>query len=110
MRQQASAILETFLSSQTARDLADVEVLGREVPFAYAEGGAVMRGSIDLLYRKGTEVVIADYKTEHVEDSELAARREKYERQGRTYCAAVEKALGLKNVTFKLLFLRRPDV
>ena len=59
-RAQAEEILGTFLSSGTARELGHAEILGREVPFAYEENGAVMRGTIDLLYRQGGKIIVAD--------------------------------------------------
>ncbi|MEK7859445.1 MAG: 3'-5' exonuclease, partial [Elusimicrobiota bacterium] len=99
-------ILEGFLASSAARELAKAEILGREVPFLYEADGAVMRGSIDLLYRKDGKTIVADYKTDEVEPAELEKRREKYHRQGRAYCRAVERALGLKDVGFRLIFLR----
>ena len=38
-----------------------VEILGRELPFVRSQAGAVLRGSIDLLYRQKGKVVVADY-------------------------------------------------
>ncbi|MEK7744016.1 MAG: 3'-5' exonuclease, partial [Elusimicrobiota bacterium] len=57
-------ILESFLRGEAARKLARAEILGREVPFVHAEGGRVVRGTMDLLYRLDGAVVVADYKTE----------------------------------------------
>ncbi|MFA6002965.1 MAG: UvrD-helicase domain-containing protein [Elusimicrobiota bacterium] len=110
VRQEAEKLLAHFLSSTAARDLAEVYVLGREVPFAFGQDGAVVRGSIDLLYRQGRRLVVADYKTEAVTPETLRRAKDKYRRQGEVYCAAVAKAWGEPDVEFRLIFLRRPDL
>jgi len=110
VRREAGQILKGFLASGVAQELARAEILGREVPFVYGEDGAVVRGAIDLVYRKGRRVVVADYKSEAVSPESLRRLRGKYLRQGEDYCAAVERAWGLKGVEFRLLFLRRPDL
>ncbi|MDD5629573.1 MAG: PD-(D/E)XK nuclease family protein, partial [Elusimicrobia bacterium] len=99
-----------FLGSPTARELAAVEILGRELPFVYGEAGAVVRGTIDLLYRKDGRLVVADFKSEAVTPRRIADLREKYRLQGETYRAAVAKAWGAAEVGFRLIFLRRPDL
>jgi ATP-dependent helicase/nuclease subunit A len=109
-RGEAEKILRVFLDSPTARGLAAVEVLGRELPFVYGEGGAVVRGTIDLVYRKDGRVVVVDFKSEAVTSRSVGALREKYRRQGEDYRAAVARAWGLANVEFRLIFLRSPDL
>lgn len=106
LRREAQEILEKFLSSPEARELAQVEILGREIPFVYGEEGVVMRGSIDLLYRQGSKIWVADYKT-GAAGNDKEKLRKKYERQGAVYRTAVEKVLKIKDVGFRLIFLRR---
>ena len=104
MRGEAREILESFLASPEAQELSQVEILGREIPFIYGQDGAVMRGSIDLLYRHGGKTWVADYKTGGGKDREKL--RKKYEQQGAVYRAAVEKALKIKDVGFRIIFLK----
>jgi len=106
---EAERVLGEFLKSGAARELAGAEILGREVPFAYAEGSTVVRGSADLLYRAGKKLVVADYKSERVDDRSAAAARAHYAEQGRTYVEAVRRAWG-ETPEFRVLFLRRPDL
>jgi ATP-dependent exoDNAse (exonuclease V) beta subunit len=108
-RRESVEVLRGFLGSPAARELAKVEVLGREVPFVSAQDGAVVRGTIDLVYRQGGRVFVADYKSEAVTSSALPHLREKYRRQGEDYRAAVERAWGEKGVEFRLIFLRQPE-
>jgi ATP-dependent helicase/nuclease subunit A len=106
---EAREVLGVFLASRAAKDLAKAEILGRETPFAYAEGKSVVRGAADLIYRVGGTVVVADFKSERVTETSAAAVRARYAEQGRIYVEAVERAWGVKP-EFRVLFLRRPDL
>ncbi len=78
-------------------------VLARELPvMLWSEepgaAGAVVSGIVDLVYRdpEDDRVVVADYKTDHVEGEEaIAERAEVYEPQVRTYARALREALTL---------------
>ena len=106
---EAREILKAFVASKAAQQLAKVEILGRETPFAYADGPTVVRGAADLIYREGKKLVVADFKSESVTEKSAAAVRERYARQGDAYAEAVERAWGEKP-EFRVLFLRRPDL
>jgi ATP-dependent exoDNAse (exonuclease V) beta subunit len=109
-QEEAAALLTAFAGSKAARELAGVEIIGRELPFAFGKDGAVLRGSIDLLYRDGRKVVIADYKTDRVDGKSVAAVKKRYESQGAAYRDAVAKAMGLADAEFRLIFLRAPEL
>ncbi len=78
-------------------------VLSRELPvllWSEKEGapGAVVSGIIDLVYRdpEDRRLVVADYKTDRVQDDDaLAERTHVYEPQVRIYANALQKALSL---------------
>jgi len=106
---EASAVLSEFLASGAARELASAEILAREAPFAYANGNTVVRGAVDLVYRLKGRLIVADFKSERVEERSAAKVREKYAAQGAAYLAAVKLAWG-EDADFRLLFLRRPDL
>ncbi|MFA5140988.1 MAG: UvrD-helicase domain-containing protein [Elusimicrobiota bacterium] len=91
----AKRLLEAFRRSAAGRDLARSEILARELPFLYEDGGAVVRGTIDLVYRKGGKLYIGDYKTGRA----VAAR------QRRIYVEAVERSLGMTGVGFRVFRL-----
>ena len=110
VRAESESVLRVFLGSAAARELAEAEVLGRELPFVYGEAGCVVRGTIDLVYRKDGRVVVADFKSEAAAPRDLDALREKYRRQGECYRAAVARAWGLADAEFRLIFLRSPDL
>ncbi len=108
-QREASAVLTDFLASKTVQDLAKTEIVGREVPFAYAEGKTVMRGAIDLVYRSGGKLVVADFKSENVDETSAQKIKDKYAEQGRAYLEAVKLAWG-ESAEFRVLFLRRPEL
>lgn len=112
-------LLDLFLESpllQRFQDLRD-HVLARELTVLLPPGQGesspvgVVSGAIDLLYRDpGTSrLVIADYKTDEVEDEEaLHQRAAIYGHQGRVYVRALKDALELEEEPrFELWFLRR---
>jgi len=108
LRDEAEAILESFLRSEAASELGRSEILARELPFVCpSQDGRVMHGYIDLLYRdpKG-RLVVGDYKTRDPKPGEEAetARRE-FGPQGSAYADAIEHALG-ETPEFRVIFLR----
>jgi ATP-dependent exoDNAse (exonuclease V) beta subunit len=91
-------------------------VVARELPVwalpaGDAEGEPVgfVAGAIDLLYRdpESRALVVADYKTDAVGGTDLAARAAEYAGQGAAYVRAVAHALGLAEPPrFELWFLQ----
>jgi ATP-dependent helicase/nuclease subunit A len=87
-------------------------ILGREVPVLLPPGedtAGFVAGSIDLLYRDSGDggVVVADYKTDRVEDpQELIRRAAAYAPQGTFYARAIQGSLDLPTPPrFELWFL-----
>ncbi|MBI5625426.1 MAG: UvrD-helicase domain-containing protein [Elusimicrobia bacterium] len=102
---QARSVLEGFLASAAARELAGAEILDREAHFIMPAGSQVVRGSIDILYRQGGRLWVGDYKLDG-RGRERKARL--YRRQGQAYVDAVQRALG-ERAGFKLFFLREGE-
>ncbi len=95
-----------FKRSETYERLRSASILGKEVPFVMPwNGGQVMEGVIDVLYRLDGQVWIADYKTDAVQPEEAPARAERYRAQGDIYKEAVRRSLGLDSIRFHCLFL-----
>jgi ATP-dependent helicase/nuclease subunit A len=114
----AEAVWRRFAAGPLAARLAALapHVVARELPvWALPEGeGAAepvgfVAGAIDLLYRdpESGALVVADYKTDAVEASDLAAHAERYAKQGAAYTGALARALGLSEPPrFELWFLQ----
>jgi len=123
---EAESILNNFIGSPAYQEIAEGEILGREIPFFYnaefglrnAEEGcavskgipsselripnsALIRGTIDILYRTTSgQFVIGDYKSGDTSGD--------YEDQGKAYQEAVQRASG-QEAEFKMIFLRLAD-
>lgn len=92
--EEARQRVERFIESPAYAELAESEILGREVPFSFIENdradAALVRGRIDVLYRTKTgQLVIGDYK------SGAAQPPEAYRAQAEAYAAAIQRSLGL---------------
>lgn len=93
VKKEAQAVLAGFVTSDAAKRLAAVEILGREVPFVRPlPDGSVQRGAMDLLYREGGKIWVADYKTAAVMDAGTAEAE--WGAQGAAYTSAVQAATG----------------
>ncbi|HVE14656.1 MAG TPA: 3'-5' exonuclease, partial [Elusimicrobiota bacterium] len=101
----ALELLRSFLSSEAARRLGSVEIVGRELPFTHAEGEAVARGAIDLLYRESGRLVVADYKTEA---PPRPGEPDRHAPQLEAYARAVRRALPGTEVVCRTIYLRAP--
>ncbi|MFA5974825.1 MAG: UvrD-helicase domain-containing protein [Elusimicrobiota bacterium] len=108
VEKEAQVILDGFVGSESYNEIKTATILGREIPFFYAQpDNGLMRGSIDLLYRlpDGT-LIVADYKTDRLpKDRETASLAARYQPQVSIYREAIQRALGEKTLT-KLIFLR----
>lgn len=106
LAREVKKILGGFFKSEIFQELCRSEIIGREIPFTIPWDGNIMEGVIDLVYRKNGGVVVADYKTDRVEESKLKKHAEQYKLQRDVYLEAVRRGLGIKDPEFKLIFLR----
>ena len=115
---RARSVWERFAAGPLAARLAALapHVVARELPVWVAPAGdgagdpvGFVAGAIDLLYRdpETGELVIADYKTDAVENDALDAHAQRYAEQGGAYVRAVAAALALPaRPRFELWFLQ----
>jgi ATP-dependent helicase/nuclease subunit A len=93
VEREARRILEGFDGSPFARRLAEVEVLGVELPILLRDdAGVVWRGRADLVAREpGGAIVVVDYKT----DADVEGAEARYRAQVGVYARAIAGALRL---------------
>ncbi|HYE98976.1 MAG TPA: UvrD-helicase domain-containing protein, partial [Planctomycetota bacterium] len=96
---EAKEILERFFRSEPFRELAEAEILAREMPFLLPWEGRIVQGVIDVVYRVRGKLVVADYKTDKM------IRPEAHARAAGIYGEAVRRVLG-EEATVRLLYLR----
>ncbi len=118
IQRELEQLLRSFAASVPYRELQRATILGREVPFtmpwpvspaqhsALSTQHCIMEGVIDVVYRLDGKIRLADYKTDRVEDSRLAARAAEYGVQARVYRAAVARCLGITDVGCDVIFVR----
>ncbi len=98
-------VARTAIDSQVAQQASATEHW-REVWVAATVGGCLVEGYIDLLYRHGSGLVVADWKTDHVDgDDDIAAKLDRYRLQGASYVAAIEAATALTVERMVFVFL-----
>ena len=95
-----------FFASAVYRTLATATILGREVPFVMPWGEQIMEGVIDIIYEYNGLLYLADYKTDRIKESAVAASVERYRQQASIYTEAASRCLQRKVAGFKLIFLR----
>ncbi len=78
----------------------------REVPFAVADGDAVVEGFIDLVVPTATGLEIIDWKTDDVGAAQVGDRLMGYRVQAGLYAAGLARATGLAVERITYVFLR----
>ena len=123
----AGALLQKISSGELLRRLYTLapKVVARELPVLLPPDGLAggdasasshrdtppvgyVAGAIDLVYRDPAtdELVIADYKTDRLEEADLEHTAQRHGPQGRAYQRALRDALGLEYTPrFELWFL-----
>jgi ATP-dependent exoDNAse (exonuclease V) beta subunit len=104
---QAGALVSAWLHSPLLAELADARV-NAEVPFVLPVGGALVRGSIDLLaQRRDGSILVVDYKSDHLDGADPAAIADRYDVQRDLYALAA--ASRGERIETAYVFLERAD-
>jgi ATP-dependent helicase/nuclease subunit A len=97
---EAAEILRKFFKSAPFKELQKAEIVARELPFLIPRGEQIVQGVIDLVYRSGGKVYVADYKTDTL------MQPEDYGLIREIYTEAVRRVLQVEPA-FKLIYLRQ---
>jgi ATP-dependent exoDNAse (exonuclease V) beta subunit len=104
---RAFRLTQAFWSSPCV-GLPGLAEAGKEVRFTFLHAGLLISGVMDLVWRHGAEWFIVDYKTNALQDTDVAKLVAHYRLQAEVYCLAALRA-GAQAVHMDLLFLERPD-
>ena len=105
-REQVHGWIDSPLRRELARSGARLRA---ELPLLLSLGGAVLRGSIDLLAEQPDQApLVLDYKTDRLEGAPPAERAMRYEIQRGLYAVAAAAATGAESVRVAYVFLERP--
>ena len=80
----------------------------REVFVSFPYNGTSIEGFVDLLFEEDGRLVIADYKTDAIDEDPSDNKREQYSLQAGIYALAVSKITGKSVKEVVLLFLSKP--
>jgi ATP-dependent helicase/nuclease subunit A len=105
---EAQRLADVFLTSELGRRAASAPSAAREWDFIVDINGTLVRGTIDLWFKKNDEIAIVDYKTDTVKVSDAATRATSYTPQLALYALAIERAFG-KRPSHAWLHFLRPD-
>ncbi len=110
----SSEILQAFVTSDAARWLSSVEIVGREVPIVYfdRQSRKILSGKIDLLVKDGDKHLIVDYKTDRALTEPM---RKRYAEQMRLYALALSESMAGRDarpskIDSRLLLVRTGEV
>ncbi|GIW21456.1 MAG: RecBCD enzyme subunit RecB [Candidatus Sericytochromatia bacterium] len=103
---EAEEILFNFLNSKYYNEISNSQILFRELPFTLKEENKYIEGIIDLVYEKDDKLIIMDYKTNKITNTEKLEHI--YKVQKKYYTKAIELIFPEKgkNIEFKFCWLR----
>ena len=103
------AFVEAYVGSELARRIALLTGVGAERPFAFEHDGVVVGGRLDVLWRRGAEALVLDYKTNSLDGRDPADIVDaEYRLQRLVYALACLRA-GCERVEIVYHFLEDPD-
>ncbi len=97
MCEEASQLALRFFGMELPFDLQRCDVVGREYPLVVMQEGRPRERYIDLLLDDGEDLIVVDYKTDHVpepREENLDRLAEHYRGQQEGYLEAVRRAFG----------------
>jgi len=107
LQRQLAEMLERFRAHELWGRLASARQTFRELDFVMDCGPAELRGQIDLLYADEAGAWgVVDYKSDRVDERDLAEHAEGYELQLLLYAAAAARHLGARPANATVYFLR----
>jgi ATP-dependent helicase/nuclease subunit A len=103
---EAADLLAGFLASGLYSEVRRAESRFTEVPFSFLLGDTLVEGRIDLLFCRGGQWSIADYKTHRLAAGEAERLAEHFRPQLELYALAAARGLGAAPAAVRALFLR----
>jgi ATP-dependent exoDNAse (exonuclease V) beta subunit len=105
----ARAMVEGWSASDLCAGLTAAGRLRPELPFLVEIGGALVRGSIDLMGGGEDAPLVVDYKTDRLGGAEPEELADGYALQRALYALAAAEATGSRSVRVAYVFLERPE-
>src|SRR5690606_9677911 len=88
-------LIERFCAHSLREEIKNADERHHELPYTRMNGNRSETGFIDLLYRKGNEWFVVDFKTDGIRSEEQYKELvEKYSKQLERYSSAIKQLLG----------------
>lgn len=114
-----ASILRFFQSDLGKLVVANADNAGKEWPFTFAvpvaqlypdiencyDEKVIIQGIVDMLVKTPDEILIIDFKTDHINAAQVQARSEIYKPQLKWYCRAAGEIMNVKTVSGYFYFL-----
>ena len=98
-------LIERFCAHPLREEIINADERHHEVPYTRMNEGRSETGYIDLLYRKGNEWFVVDFKTDAIHSEEQYKELvEKYSKQLERYASAIKQLLG-RDAKLSICFL-----
>jgi ATP-dependent helicase/nuclease subunit A len=98
--EEAQNIFNKFNGSEAFKTLAAAEVIAKEMPFTFLDGGKIINGVMDLVIKRGGDILVFDYKT----DKKLNTAN--YKPQLDAYARAAGEIFKTSRVKSGIIYLR----
>ncbi len=99
-------LTEACLASPVVARALAADELWREVPYTVRVADGYATGRIDLVFREGSELVVADWKSDSVGPESVEAAAESHRPQADAYASALATALGTRPAEVVFVFPR----
>ncbi|MCL2888356.1 MAG: UvrD-helicase domain-containing protein [Elusimicrobia bacterium] len=96
---EAQNIFAQFNGSQAFKMLTAAEVIAKEMPFTFLDGGKIINGVMDLVIKRGGDIFVFDYKTDKKLDIKI------YKPQLDAYARAAREIFKTKRVKSGIISL-----
>jgi ATP-dependent exoDNAse (exonuclease V) beta subunit len=107
--ERVTALVRAWRGSALAAELAGLDGVRAELPFAFEHGGVLLHGRFDVFRLAGGRALVLDYKTNRLEEVPPAeVVEEEYALQRLVYALAAFRA-GAEEVEVIYVFLEWPD-
>ena len=106
---RVATLVDAYCESDLARRMAGLDGARPERPFTFEHDGVVIRGRLDVLWRKGEQALVVDYKSNALEGRTPAEIIESEYTLQRLVYALVCLRAGASEVEVTYQFLEQPD-
>ncbi|MEA3346519.1 MAG: UvrD-helicase domain-containing protein [Candidatus Auribacterota bacterium] len=106
---QLVPVIKKFVRSKEYKEIMEADEVYRELPFVMREGNREVRGKIDCVYRKGSNITVVDFKySPKFEGVRYQEQLDIYAKAFRQHLQTVSKEIRrAENISTKILYINK---